>query len=828
MSNLQKKSKIATIGLILALTIAVTFLTCVPMVNAVDLPSYPFINVAPNPVGIGETLAVYIWLSAVTPTAAGASGDRWQGLTVTVTKPDATTQTLGPFTADPVASAYTYYTPDQLGTYYFQVNFPGQQITGTDARSGLPIDNYYKPSTSPKLPVTVQQDPIQAYPEWPLPDENTYWERPINYENRAWWSISGNWLQGWYNAMTGSFNPYTKAPNTPHIVWTKPVHFGGLIGGEFGSIDYYTGMSYEPTWSPPVIIQGRLYYNQRLGSSSWQGLACVDIRTGEQLWFKNGTTITLGQIYDYESPNQHGAIPYLWEASGTTWKMYDAFTGDWILNIANATAVGKFAASIVYSPAGDMISYFLGSNWLAMWNSSKISGWLQGSTGPDVWSWRPPQGKTLDWQTGIQWNVTVPGVPGQSIQKITPDVIIASVTTDTTLNKYTHMGYSTKTGELLWSKERTNLPVAFATTNLGGLFASGIGAVGDGVYAVFTMATMQWWGYDVYTGDQIWGPTEPYTNSWGMYAWGLGSPAIIAYGKLYAATFDGMVHCYNVKTGEHLWDYSTGSSGFETPYGTWPFSGGITVADGKIFAATSEHSPNVPLYRGEKLHVIDAETGKGVWTILGWYNGPGLGAGVSEGVAVADGYLLGVNSGDGQIYCFGKGKTAITVDAPITAITLGESLVLRGSVIDQSPGAEGTPAIADEYMTEWMQYLYMQKPCPAHVEGVEVVLETLDPNGNFYEIGTVTSDATGLFSLLWEPEVEGKYTIIATFEGSESYWSSYAETAIGVTKASSPGGPIEPEPTEAPLITTEMAIILAAVIVALAVILGFWIIRKRK
>ena len=114
------------------------------------------------------------------------------------------------------------------------------------------------------------------------------------------------------------------------------------------------------------------------------------------------------------------------------------------------------------------------------------------------------------------------------------------------------------------------------------------------------------------------------------------------------------------------------------------------------------------------------------------------------------------------------------------------------------------------------------------VDGVEVKLETLDPNGNFYEIGTVTSDAAGMFKILWEPPVPGEYTIMATFDGSESYWRSYAETAIGVEEAPSPSGPIEPEPTEAPLITTEMAIIISAVIVAVAILAGFFVLRKRK
>ena len=55
-------------------------------------------------------------------------------------------------------------------------------------------------------------------------------------------TISGNWLgfgtlfsaTGMYNA-TGDYNPYTTAPTTAHVLWTKPAGFGGLIGGEFGT-----------------------------------------------------------------------------------------------------------------------------------------------------------------------------------------------------------------------------------------------------------------------------------------------------------------------------------------------------------------------------------------------------------------------------------------------------------------------------------------------------------------------------------------------------------------------------------------------------------------
>ncbi|GAG62263.1 unnamed protein product, partial [marine sediment metagenome] len=115
--------------------------------------------------------------------------------------------------------------------------------------------------------------------------------------------------------------------------------------------------------------------------------------------------------------------------------------------------------------------------------------------------------------------------------------------------------------------------------------------------------------------------------------------------------------------------------------------------------------------------------------------------------------------------------------------------------------------------------------------GVKVTLDAIDPNGNFISIGTATSDMSGFYSYQWTPEHEGKYTIIATFAGSKSYYSSYAETAVGVDPAPSPAQPIEPEPAEPTgafaLTTTELAIIVA-VIAAVVGIVAFWVLRKRK
>ncbi len=118
----------------------------------------------------------------------------------------------------------------------------------------------------------------------------------------------------------------------------------------------------------------------------------------------------------------------------------------------------------------------------------------------------------------------------------------------------------------------------------------------------------------------------------------------------------------------------------------------------------------------------------------------GLGTSVAP-VAIADGYKVFVNAYDGQIYRVGKGKSGTTVTAPNADITLDQSLVISGTVTDQSPGsqAKGTAAVSDDSMTSWMEYIFMQKPRPQNATGVEVVLSVLDANNNFREVSKTTS-----------------------------------------------------------------------------------------
>ena len=275
-------------------------------------------------------------------------------------------------------------------------------------------------------------------------------------------------------------------------------------------------------------------------------------------------------------------------------------------------------------------------------------------------------------------------------------------------------------------------------------------------------------------------------------------------------TYDGYIRCFDLTTGNEEWKFFVGNT-TETPFGTWALATTPVAADGKIYVSNGEHTATQPRTRGNRLFCVDAFTGKGIWNITHF----------GSLRPIAEGYLLTTNEYDGLMYCFGKGKSETTVSAPLTAVTLGQSLTVQGTVMDLSPASAGTAAISDADMTTWME-----KPIPMNVKGVEVSLDTIDPNGNFVHIGTTTSDSSGLFKKLWKPDVPGEYTVIATFAGSESYWASYAETAVGVVEAAAvtpSAETIVPDntPIYAAIVGVGIAIIIAVAIV------GILLLRKR-
>ena len=66
-------------------------------------------------------------------------GDRWTNMTVKVTKPDGTTETLGPFTSDDTGGTHTDFTPTDSRQLHFPDVLSGQILPGNN----LPPPGYY-------------------------------------------------------------------------------------------------------------------------------------------------------------------------------------------------------------------------------------------------------------------------------------------------------------------------------------------------------------------------------------------------------------------------------------------------------------------------------------------------------------------------------------------------------------------------------------------------------------------------------------------------------------------------------------------------------------
>jgi hypothetical protein len=341
--------------------------------------------------------------------------------------------------------------------------------------------------------------------------------------------------------------------------------------------------------------------------------------------------------------------------------------------------------------------------------------------------------------------------------------------------------------------------------------------------------------YSLDNGELIWGPIGEQPG-FQYYATREGLPA---YGNLYITGYGGVVFCYSMTNGTLLWTYGNGgvgnstNSGDETPWGNYP-THAAAFADGIIYTMSGEHSPNTPLYKGYRARAIDAFTGEEIWTLLDW-SASGLGTSVAP-VAIADGYMSFCNAYDGRVYTVGKGPTQMTVTAPDTASSFGSSITIKGTITDISAGTKqkeqaarfpnGVAAVSDESQTAWMEYVYMQQPRPMDTTGVPIVLSVVDSNGNYREIGETTSN-DGFYSYNWKPDIEGHYTLYASFAGSESYYPSNAVTAFSVDPATPTIAPTEP-PTQS---VSDMYFIPAMVglfvFVAIIGIVIILLIRKR-
>ncbi len=432
----KTKEKILAILISAILTISIgASVMLMPAANAhtpsTQIQLFAFVNVGPDPIGVGQTATVGFWLNLPPITASGPYGDRYGNMTVIVTHPDGKTETLGPFVSDDTGGTATHYTPSVAGTYKFQMIFGGETLTGytynpysQSYENSLPplfvspyVNDTILPATSPVVTLTVQQTPVGALPATPLP--TSYWQTPINAMNVLnWYAIGGPYLSLYsaygagkgannYNTTT-NFNPYSTAPMSSHILWTRPVSYGGAIGGDAGGTttygNYYSTSQYERRYVP-IVINGYLFYTEIPGSStSPVANICIDLYTGKTVWVDDASNygggspafnmldptgvvlnLACGQVLDYVSPNQYGGIAYLWTQGtpawlnnnpaynprGTTLNMFDAMTGKYILSIVNGTG---FSYGNTVDSSGNIINYVTNSTpgTLTYYNSKNV------------------------------------------------------------------------------------------------------------------------------------------------------------------------------------------------------------------------------------------------------------------------------------------------------------------------------------------------------------------------------------------------------------------------------------------------------------------------
>ena len=684
---------------------------------------------------------------------------------------------------------------------------------------------------SPPIHLVVTQEPIPLYPGHPLPTE--YWSRPIDAQLREWTTIGGSWL---VSTPENKYVPYNEeAPESAHILWTQPLALGGIAGGEAEEDAFSTGDAYEGKWTSRFIVSGVVIYNHRTSDRPLEYEA-YDIHTGEHLWtttFLDNRTISMAQILRWNGYNHHGVYSYLWVTSGSTWYAFDPLTAKLLITVENVPS-----GTTVVDENGWIYrySYSSSSHLLRIWNMTAFGTW-SGSGYRAGGSWAAnTHYQTLDAggmgsnsttaQRMAYTEITLPEgtLPG-SIQRLwIGDRAVGASASRTAISLWAISLEPSNEGHLLYNTTWT--PPASWEDDLVTISGFGAGWMAwsqEDYAAVFLVKeTREHFGFDLTTGKFLWGPSEPthYLDSVDDSA---SDVRCIAYGKLYTASVGGIAYCFDVKTGELLWKYEAKQKYTDYLFqDTWWLKP-LFITDDKIYLGHTEHSPINPRPRGAPFICLNATTGEEIWTADGLFRQTRWGG---RGI-IGDSVFVTMDTYDQRVYAVGKGPSALTVNAPDVGVPSGSSLMIRGTVTDVSPGTNdialtmrfptGVPAVSDESQSEWMLHVYKQFELPMNTVGVSVTIDVMDANGNYRNIGTAISDATGCYNLEWTPDIPGKYTVIASFEGSKSYYPSYAQTAFVVNEAPEP----TTEPTSQPESLSETYFVPAVAGIIVVIVIGF-------
>jgi hypothetical protein len=495
---LKRHFKASLFALFLILTMSSPILFALPVTDAHspawNVPTSAYVSLSPDRVGVGQYTTIVVWVDRYSPTAGGGIGQRWNGFKIDITKPDGTNETLGPFQcSSDVGSDFKVYTPTEVGTYTIVFSWPGETVKPSPAvLTSDTIGDFYKGSTSKPTYLYVQQDPVAQWQEPPLPVD--YWTTPINAANRGWSTLASNWLGGTW--LVAGFQRWGIAPGSAHVLWTKPLtagRGGGILDAQWPGISM-NAEDYESPWGSPIIMNGKIYYNSpAVSDSAKYGYYCMDLYTGQTIWYKNGTdnglnntftnaggytlsnsypTLTQGQIYHYRSVNGEGLLSYLIMVQGSTWYFLDAATGNWILTLVN---VPSGVAAMDQDGSLLLYRYNSATGNILCWNSSQAIPPL-GPVGTNQQQWKMRFGATIDAVNDTAW-------------------IKVGPSGDVTAQELVHSAYSMN-----------------VTVQAGLPFSGGFGAASSGISAVLqdqNRVPKQLFGYYKGSGSSIGSPLDP-------------------------------------------------------------------------------------------------------------------------------------------------------------------------------------------------------------------------------------------------------------------------------------------------------------------------------
>jgi len=913
-----------------------------------QIPTYAYIQAMPNTVGVGQQVDIFFWLTNYYYGVSVYNGLNFHNFKLTIIAPNGaiTTETFADI--NPTSAQDFLYIPNQVGTYNLTFTYPGETyptpgLTSLVTGGNVNYINDTFMSSSASTTLTVQQEPLPAATtSEPFP--TNYWTRPIYGLNTNWYTISSNWLGlgapnygGWTNmvqAQSFELNGMAVFPGdaigsqTSHVMWTKPMQSGGIVGGNVYDIpaqNFFDGSAYLIRYVNPIVLGGLLFYTEPIsfsntgyGPTNPSGPTdCVDLRTGELIWSRSDVLpLLMGYMPDVQTPNEHGVCQPILITSqtigsttagfptvigNTTWIGYDGDTGNKIFNVTNVPAYGlqgSLGPGKAMGPDGEYLNYVFANagnatnpDWrLGEWNSSLVfMAYSQGrptfqnltyvGANPTPYivdgSISTGANRRYDFNISVPWlNTMPPSTPPLTPLQTNPvanntypyATFYARANTPVTIvgAKYgdgilCYNGTMPCNGENLGFPYVSSAPYTYFFVNLN----ASKGAIGSvlwwstlnspannytvvpqgvdwdtRIFLTTNKESVQWVGYNLDNGQYLWtGPSEVPLNYYGSPSQGV-IAGQVAYGHVYSGSIGGIIYCYDDKTGKILWTYGNGGEGnstnsnFNWPYGNIPTCV-AAVGNDVVYLWTTEHTWTTPIYKGGLARAINATTGQEIWTLSSVTMNFG-----ETSYAMADGYNTWFNGYDNAIYVVGRGPSATTVTAGPKFSTIGNSVVIEGTVTDISAGTKqdqqvadfpnGIPVASDASMSQWMSYVYQQQSMPTDFTGVPVQFYVLDSNGNYRQIGSATTDESGSYSLTWAPDIPGNFTVYANFAGTNGYWPSSAETHfyVGGSAATAPTATaITGIATSSDVMYIGIAIIV--VIIIIGVLLAVLMMRKR-